>query len=126
MKQFHQVGKSGEKVAGDYLKSIGYKILDSNYFNQRGYRIGEIDLIAEDKEGNIIFCEVKSRKGLRGEVVPGENMTQSKFHKIIKSANYFLAKNNLIGRNWRVDLIEVYFSPFEEEAEINHVEAVYF
>lgn len=124
--EFHEIGKEGERLAEEYLKSKGYAILDKNYFNQRGYRIGEIDLVAKDKDESIVFCEVKSRKGRKDEVVPGENVTRDKFQKIIKSANYFLSKNNLVGRNWRVDLIEVYFDPENDKKEINHIEAIYF
>jgi len=124
--EFHQIGKKGEVLAGEYLQSRGYKILNRNYSNQRGYRIGEIDLIVQDKDRNIIFCEVKSRKGKKGDVVPGENVTKDKFQKIIKSANYFLAKNNLTERNWRVDLVEIYFDPKSDKREINHIKAIYF
>ncbi|MDD3607274.1 MAG: YraN family protein [Candidatus Moranbacteria bacterium] len=124
--EFHKIGENGERVAEKYLKSKGYKILDKNYFNQKGYRIGELDLIAEDRDGTIVFCEVKSRKGKKGEIVPGENLTFSKFKKLTKTANYFLAKNNLLEKNWRLDLVEVYFDEEGQTEEIKHIEAIYF
>ena len=53
-------GKKGEKIVADFLREKGYKILERNYFPQvKGPLVGEIDIIAKDKE-EIVFVEVKS------------------------------------------------------------------
>ena len=53
------IGQSGEEVAATYLKKSGYQILDRNYANVRGIRLGEIDIVAE-KDKHIVFVEVKA------------------------------------------------------------------
>jgi len=52
-----EFGKRGEKLAEDHLISKGYKILKKNWRFKRA----EIDIIAKDKEGILVFVEVKTR-----------------------------------------------------------------
>ena len=47
------LGDIGEKIAEEYLKGKGYKILDKNF---RYKKLGEIDLVAE-KSGGVIFLK---------------------------------------------------------------------
>lgn len=51
-------GALAENIAADYLRTRGYTIREQNY----RYKTIEIDLIAE-KDGDIIFVEVKARTG---------------------------------------------------------------
>ena len=51
------LGDQGEERAARYLKSIGYEVLQQNYDS----RLGQIDIIAKDKE-TYIFVEVKTRE----------------------------------------------------------------
>lgn len=51
-----ELGTKGEQIAANYLKSIGYEILECNY--RASY--AEVDIVAKD--GNqIVFIEVKTR-----------------------------------------------------------------
>ena len=50
------LGRAGEKLAVDFLKKKGFKILKTNYKTV----VGEIDIIAQDRE-YIVFIEVKTR-----------------------------------------------------------------
>lgn len=50
------IGAAGERQAAEYLVSLGYVVLESNY----RCRHREIDLIVE-KEGLLVFVEVKTR-----------------------------------------------------------------
>ena len=52
------VGTHYERLAAEYLVGLGYRIREQNY---HAGRCGEIDIIAEDSEGMIIFCECKYR-----------------------------------------------------------------
>ncbi len=79
MTQALEAGKTGEQVAANFLQNNGYKILEMNYKNSLGKRLGEIDIIAEDKEaGELVFVEVKTRR-LQGneDTLPEENITRS-------------------------------------------------
>ncbi len=118
------IGKNGEILAANYLIAMGYEILDVNYFNHKGYRIGEIDIIAKDPKGNIVFAEVKTRKGDEKAWVPGENVNPDKLQKIEKAANVFLRDNDFIGKTWRIDLIGVLFNTKTRKASIRHIKAI--
>ena len=51
-----ELGTKGEKIAENYLQSLGYEILETNY--RASY--AEVDIVAKD--GNqIVFIEVKTR-----------------------------------------------------------------
>jgi putative endonuclease len=52
-------GNAGEDRAVDYLLGKGYRIVCRNYQSRRG----EIDCIARDPDGTLVFIEVKSSSG---------------------------------------------------------------
>ena len=53
----HLLGAYGEILASRYLRFHGYELVTAHY----NCRLGEIDLIVEDKK-HICFVEVKTRK----------------------------------------------------------------
>jgi len=55
--QHLRLGTRGEKLACQFLKRSGYKIL---YRNFRGRTGGEIDIVCRDKD-TLVFVEVKTR-----------------------------------------------------------------
>lgn len=78
-------GALGEKLAAQYLKEQGYKILKKNYKN----KLGEIDIIAVDKN-EIVFVEVKTRSAspyLSGQYAVDQ---RKQFH-IMRTASYYLS-----------------------------------
>ena len=80
------VGEKGEKRACKYLELKGYKILERNY----RCKLGEIDIIAEDKNKDIVFVEVKTRSSLKYGA-PSEAVNQYKQIHIKKVASYIIA-----------------------------------
>ena len=50
-------GARGEKLASQFLRSHGYKILYRNFRNRTG---GEIDIVCRDND-TLVFVEVKTR-----------------------------------------------------------------
>jgi putative endonuclease len=54
-----EVGHRGETLALDYLVGLGYRLRQRNF----RFRRGEIDLILESPEGDLVFVEVKSCRG---------------------------------------------------------------
>ncbi|TYB31687.1 MAG: YraN family protein [Candidatus Mcinerneyibacterium aminivorans] len=87
MKNNQDKGSAGEKKALEYLKKNDYKIIDTN-FNSK---FGEIDIIAEKGE-NLVFVEVKYRKG-NSYGSPLEAITRKKQRTIIKVSRYYLLLN---------------------------------
>lgn len=98
------LGKSGEELASDFLKKNGYQILVTNYKN----KLGEIDIIAKDKE-TFTFIEVKTRVSNKwGE--PGEAVTMAKQKQISKVAVSFLKERNLLDKKARFDVVSIIYS----------------
>ena len=114
-------GEKGEILAANYLIKKGYKIIEKNYYNSKGYRLGEIDLIAKNSKGQLIFFEVKSRTTKGKEVVPEESITNKKLQKIFKIAHYFLREKDLLEAEWRVDFIGVIFNTITKKASVRHI-----
>ena len=104
MREKKDLGDLGEKIAEDFLKNKGYRILDKNL---RYSNFGELDIIA--KRGNdIVFFEVKTRKKTGpSEFLPEDNITRDKQRKLIKLAEIYLSKNNLEGVSWQIDILAI-------------------
>ena len=80
------LGKSGEELALNFLKSRGYKIITHNFHSQ----FGEIDIIAID-ENILVFIEVKTRSSNLTSAL--NSVSVSKQKKLSKTASLFLSKN---------------------------------
>ena len=61
-------GRAGEALAQRHLEAGGLRILERNYRVARGRsrQGGEIDLIALDADGTVVFVEVRVRRGTMG------------------------------------------------------------
>ncbi len=110
--QSNTFGKRGEIIATNYLKRKGYKILQNNYKNS----IGEIDIIAKDKD-YIVFVEVKTRLS-RGFGDPLEVINTRKQQKIRSVATLYLRQHNLMEANCRFDAIAVLG---DGDDDVNHI-----
>lgn len=83
------LGSAYEKLAGEYLTSFGYEILEYNF----RCRSGEIDIIA--REGKyLVFVEVKYRDSGRSGS-PLEAVTVKKQRIISKVAAYYCLTHGL-------------------------------
>lgn len=77
------LGDEGEDFACSYLKKKYWKILSRNVSE----KFGELDIIARDPNGILVFVEVKTMKGyFPGGVQPEDQMTGSKVLKFKKMA----------------------------------------
>jgi putative endonuclease len=103
-------GKSGEQAAVVFLKKQGYRILEKNY----RVPVGEVDIIAEHKK-KVVFVEVKSRADGEYEA-PIEAVTPHKQHKIIQTAQIFLARNKIVDRAIRFDVVSISGDPDSPES----------
>lgn len=95
-------GALGEKLAAEFLKKAGYKILAMNF---RYSRLSEIDIVAKEKD-TIVFVEVKARSTTNfGH--PYEAITPKKLQNIYQTAQYFLQETEEKHKNFRIDIISV-------------------
>ncbi len=80
-------GKQAEELAADYLTRAGLTIIEKNF----RCRLGELDLIARDKDC-LVFIEVRYR---RNETLMSvsETLSASKQRKLIKASQYYLANH---------------------------------
>lgn len=107
------LGKEGEKLAIDFLLEKGYKILEQNFRSP----IGEIDIIARDRD-YIVIIEVKRRiSSVFGDPVFAVN--QKKQKRLKKLALYYLSR---LGKEYpiRFDIIAI------KGKEIEHIENAFY
>lgn len=83
-----RVGREGEAIAAHYLREHGFTVTRRNWRCQ----YGEVDIIARDRAGTLIFVEVKTRRA-RGAGDPLEAITQLK-----------LSHMNAVSQEWRRQL----------------------
>lgn len=96
-----EIGMAGETLAVREMRKQGYTILEQNY-RTRG---GEIDIIAQ-KDGILVFTEVKTRRGT-AYGTPAEAVTRTKQRHIIAAAKEYLAAHALTDQDCRFDVAEV-------------------
>ena len=124
-KESLSTGARGEKAALNYLKKQGYKILETNYFNPMGRRLGELDIIAKDKE-EIVFVEIKTRLNYyKNAPLPEESITPKKLHKLNKIASFYITKNHLFGVPYRFDAITILAEKENNSAKLKHLKNVF-
>jgi putative endonuclease len=101
LNQFQQYGRKSEDTAVAFLKKRGYDILQRNYRT----RLGEIDIIARDKEA-IVFVEVKARKTDRAGSGKS-SVTRNKQFRITRLAQYYLKQTGLRDVKARFDVVVI-------------------
>jgi len=118
-----QTGQIGEQVAANFLKNKGFEILNMNFQNNAGRRLGEIDIIARDiQQQEIVFVEVKTREYTKYKnTLPEANITQSKLRKLNKIATIYLRQHNLTSYAYRFDAISVWLNFETRRAKIKHI-----
>ena len=95
-----ELGKQGEEIALNYLKSNHVVIKEINFHNRQG----EIDLIGYDKNV-LVFFEVKYRKN-KNKGYPEEAVGAKKQLQICNVGNYYRCIHNIsINVQIRYDVI---------------------
>lgn len=119
------IGLRGEKAAVAYLKSLQYIILETNFCNNEGRRIGEVDIIAKD--GNeIVFIEVKTRAlSSKDHIIPEENITRSKLYKLNKIASFYLSSKKIYSSPYRFDAISLLADTINNKAMLKHLKNIF-
>ncbi len=125
-RQNKNLGKKGEEIAAQYLKSKGYKILERNYRNKTGRQLGEIDIIACQKN-DLVFVEVKTRQSKKHQnVLPEESITRTKLHRLNKIAAVYLHQKNFLEKLYRFDAVSVWLDNNEKIIKIRHLKNIFF
>ena len=106
------LGGRGEDAAAAYLQNKDYRIIERNYRT----KYGEIDIIAKDSDGTLVFVEVKALSGNPDptrDLLPEDNLSGWKLHKLQRICQFFAnAYPALADRNgWQIDLVAITIGP---------------
>jgi putative endonuclease len=102
-------GSRGEDIAARYIEQNGGVIMGRNHY----VRGGEVDIIFR-QDGDIVFCEVKTRSNARFGT-GAEAVTPAKQKRICRAALDYAYRNKVIDQRMRFDIIEV------TGGKINHI-----
>jgi putative endonuclease len=103
------VGGYGERIAARVLVEAGMTLLDRNW----RCADGELDIVARDRDGTIVFCEVKTRRSNRFGI-PAEAVGYAKVRRLRRLAASWLARHrgdSAAGQQVRFDVVSVWPSP---------------
>ncbi len=84
-----RLGIQKEQKVIDYLSSLGYQIIEHNFYCP----YGEIDIIAKEG-GYLVFIEVKFRSGTN-KGYPVESISRTKRRHIANSSMFFLKQRHI-------------------------------
>ena len=117
MAAHNELGKWGKDLATAYLEEKGYEIIERDWKSGRR----DIDIIAKDETGTIVFVEVKTRRNRTfGE--PEEAIDYRKMQSLQLAINHYI-KFRRINRQVRFDIISI-VGTIGSEPEINHIKDV--
>ncbi len=109
-------GQLGEEIAAHYLIRKKYTLVMRNFYIHGG----ELDLVAE-KDGIIVFVEVKLRSG-PAFGIGAESLTEAKKHRLIRSIfTYLNLRAGTCPAAWRLDLIDIRYERSSRTAYIRHL-----
>jgi putative endonuclease len=118
------VGTRGEDEACNFLKNLGFSIIERNFWR----KWGEIDVIAR-KGNELRFVEVKavSRETVRenDDYEPEDNLHPWKRKRLRRVIETYLLKNNWCeDLDWQVDAISVYLNKEGRVLRVEHLEDI--
>lgn len=98
----NELGALGEQVAVEYLTGLGLRVVARNW----RCRYGELDVIAAENDGTLVFVEVKTRTG-DGFGGLEQAVTPQKVRRIRRLAAIWLSGQNTCWSQVRIDVIGV-------------------
>ena len=108
-------GILGEKLARDFLKKQGYRIIETNYRCPEG----EIDIVARHKD-TLVFVEVRTKRSLDFGS-PEESITPAKRGRMRATAFYYRQNHDRLPPLWRIDVVAVELG---EKGSLSRIELI--
>lgn len=105
-----RMGKAGEQIAVAYLKKKGYRICETNF----RCPLGEIDVVARDNRGELVFVEVKTRTS-RDLGYPEQAVGIKKQRKLSQLAAWYMQQQKVNDTDARFDVVAITLLPEETE-----------
>lgn len=102
------LGRLGEAYAQNCYKMRGYQIINSNTYNRKGKRMGEIDFVALNGK-EVVFVEVKTRREEQAKFGGiFESVDKHKQHRLLKTIKWLISKqSDWALLNKRIDVVGV-------------------
>ena len=114
-----RLGRSGERLAADYLQRLGYELIARNVRR----REGEVDLITVDSGidgGTLVFVEVKLRRpGQAGRAI--EALSAAKQRRLRDLALAYAAEHPELPEQQRIDVVAIDLAADGSVASFEHV-----
>ena len=129
MKRENQIlGAEGEKIAENFLRGKGYRILSRNW----KCKFGELDIVAAKTEGkffkkikSIVFVEVKTIDAADAQFVgqAEQNVNYFKQKHLIGAARSYLKASRFSPEiPWQIDVVAIEFNKTTNLHNIRHLE----
>lgn len=138
------IGRLGEDIASNYLKSKGYEVVTRNYLK----KWGEVDIIT--RKGSMWhFIEVKtvshethgpamprSDLGIAGVIRETgessgldsfraeENLHPWKLKRVLRAVETYLLENSLDNAEWQIDAVTIYLNITTKQTKVRLIENV--
>ncbi len=109
-------GTLGEKLAKDFLRKKGYRILETNYRCSEG----EIDIVARQKD-YLVFIEVRTKTSLEFGS-PEESITPAKMKRLRATAAHFQQTHDNLPELWRIDMVAIELNQERKPSRIELIE----
>lgn len=118
MAKHNEIGTNGELLAVNFLKKLGYQILESNW--RSGKR--EIDIVAADGQ-QLVFVEVKTRRSRRFGY-PEEAVTPAKQQHLKAAAEDYCCRYGW-HQEIRFDVISIDYKSDTDAVVVHFRDAFY-
>jgi putative endonuclease len=102
----HTLGSFGEAWAVGFLCRSGHQIVARNV----RFRVEEIDIVARDRAGTMVFVEVKCRR-TSAFGMPEESITPSRFEHLAAAVEQYIQDQSEPPTSYRVDVIAIEVGP---------------
>lgn len=114
------LGRWGEDLAARHLTAVGMQVLDRNWRCPQG----ELDLVARDRDGTVVFVEVKTRSGT-GFGVPAEAVGRVKARRLrVLACRWLLEHRQPAGAELRFDVVGIVRLP-GQVPELTHLRSAF-
>ena len=112
-----KLGNRGEKIAANFLRKRGYRIIEKNYHS----RLGEIDIVAREND-SVVFVEVKTRRSTDFGL-PEEALSYDKRRRLSKVAMGYLAHRRIQDTNCRFDVVSILMDD-KKVRKVKHIKLI--
>ena len=123
LKDKSRIGSIGEKLATDYIRQQGFRVLERNY---KRLPWGEIDIIGK-KKNFLFFFEVKATGHLGSSYLPEHKINRKKKVALSRVIQIYLSEKGVpLDSFWQVDAIIVRIDFHSQKYRLKHLENIFY